>query len=61
MDYIDKLRDFYFFGCTGIIPATILGFLSAIFDLDIGLILFIPIMLVWYLLVAIVWFKDKEK
>lgn len=61
MDNIDKLIDFYLFGCTGIIPATILGFLSAIFNLAIGLILFIPVMLVWYLLVAIVWFDKKEE
>lgn len=61
MKDIDKLMNFYLFGCTGIIPAVILAILSVIFNLYIGLILYIPVMLVWYLLVAIVWFDKKEK
>ena len=58
MKDIDKLINFYLFGCTGIIPATILAILSVIFNFDIGSILYIPVMLVWYFLVALVWF-DK--
>lgn len=61
MKDIDKLLNFYIFGCTGIIPAIFIRLLSAIFGLGTGLILFIPVMLIWYLLVALVWFSKKEK
>ena len=59
MKDIDKLINFYLFGCTGIIPAIILGFIC-IFNLGLGLILFIPVMLVWYLLVALAWFNEEQ-